>query len=172
MVKILKLDMISAAKNSDSLVKLLQDSVKNGASVSFLNPLSDSAAESYWREVFAEINSAQIIVWAAFDDDDNLVGSVQLAPAKMQNAKHRAMVQKLMVISNHRREGIGSALMDTLEFEAKKLGKKLLILDTRLGDPSETLYEQKDYIKFGIVPGYALNSSNDFDDMAFYFKII
>jgi len=41
-----------------------------------------------------------------------------------------------------------------------------------LGDPSETLYEQKDYIKFGIVPGYALNSSNDFDDMAFYFKII
>ena len=65
MVKIQKLDMISAAENSGSLVRLLQDSVKNGASVSFLNPLSDSAAESYWREVFSEINSAQIIVWAA-----------------------------------------------------------------------------------------------------------
>ena len=172
MVRIEKLDMVSAANNSDSLVNLLQDSVKNGASVSFLSPLSDSAAEAYWREVFAEINSAQIIVWAAFDDENNLVGSVQLAPAKMQNAKHRAMVQKLMVISNHRREGIGNALMDTLELEAKNLEKKLLILDTRVGDPSETLYDKKGYIKFGTVPGYALNSSNDFDDMAFYFKII
>ena len=172
MVKIQKLDMISAAENSGSLVKLLQDSVKNGASVSFLNPLSDSAAESYWREVFSEINSAQIIVWAAFDDSDNLIGSVQLAPAKMQNAKHRAMVQKLMVNSNHRREGIGNALMDALELEAKNLGKKLLILDTRVGDPSEILYQKKGYVNFGTVPSYAMNSSHDFDDMAFYFKII
>lgn len=172
MVKIQKLDMISAAENSGSLVSLLQDSVKNGASVSFLNPLSDSAAESYWREVFSEINSAQIIVWAAFDDFDNLIGSVQLAPAKMQNAKHRAMVQKLMVNSNHRREGIGNALMDALELEAKNLGKKLLILDTRVGDPSEILYQKKGYVNFGTVPSYAMNSSDDFDDMAFYFKII
>ena len=58
------------------------------------------------------------------------------------------------------------------EKKAKNLEKRLLILDTRVGDPSETLYDKKGYIKFGTVPGYALNSSNDFDDMAFYFKII
>jgi len=41
-----------------------------------------------------------------------------------------------------------------------------------VGDPSEILYQKKGYVNFGTVPSYAMNSSDDFDDMAFYFKII
>jgi len=70
----------------------------------------------------------------------SLAELVQLALATQPNAQHRAEVQKLMVHTRARRQGIGQALMTAVEVIARAAGRTLLVLDTRRGDGSEQLY--------------------------------
>jgi ribosomal protein S18 acetylase RimI-like enzyme len=48
-----------------------------------------------------------------------IVGTVQLDLAGQANGRHRAEVIKLMVLSSARRRGIGCALMEAAEAEAR-----------------------------------------------------
>jgi ribosomal protein S18 acetylase RimI-like enzyme len=58
--------------------------------------------------------------------------------------------------SNQRR-GIGVALMHGVENVARGLGKTLLILNTRTGDPPESLYRRLGFEHVGTIPGFAQN---------------
>ena len=73
------------------------------------------------------------------------------------NQPHRADVAKLLVHPDARRNGMARALMEALETEARTLNKRLLVLDTRSGDPSQTLYENMGFAVAGSIPGYCLN---------------
>jgi ribosomal protein S18 acetylase RimI-like enzyme len=94
-------------------------------------------------------------------DDGRVVGSVQLDYAMRRNALHRAEIMKLMVHRSARRRGIGRALMLEAAQVAKADGRTLLVLDTRHGDPSETLYRSLGYQVAGIIPRYARSASGE-----------
>ena len=105
--------------------------------------------------------------------DARLVGTVQLAPAGKPNARHRAEVQKLLVLQTHRGQGIGKDLMRTVEAKALQLGRSLLVLDTRQGDPAETLYARLGYVKAGVIPDYARAPASDgLDPTVIFYKRI
>jgi GNAT superfamily N-acetyltransferase len=131
-------------------VTLLQDAVNGGASVGFLPPLNSNAAEAYWRGVAAD----GAILLAAIEAGE-IVGTVQLALAEKANARHRAEVQKLMVLTEFRGRGVASGLMERVEEIAIAEGRTLLVLDTQQGSVAESLYRKLGYIEAGAIPDFA-----------------
>src|SRR5262245_29318945 len=134
-----KLTAVEAKAERSWLIELLQDAVESGASVGFLPPLSSAEANAYWNQVEWDLNAGACVLLVA-RHGKRVGGTVQLALAQKANGTHRAEVQRLLVHREVRRQGIGRALMLEIEAEAARLGRTLLVLDTRKGDPSEGLY--------------------------------
>jgi acetyltransferase len=151
------------------LVELLRDAVAGGASVGFLNPLTEAAAAVYWDGVFAEVDSHDRLLFLV-RDGDQVLGSVQLNIPPKPNARHRAEVEKLLVHASARRRGLGTALMRAAEDAAIRLGRPLLVLDTRAGDPAGRLYERLGYVRAGVIPGYALSQTGRPQATAIYYR--
>jgi ribosomal protein S18 acetylase RimI-like enzyme len=149
----------------EDLSKLLISVVDDGASIGFLSPLGFVESEEYWRHVL----QPGIILWGV-KCDGKVVGSVQLHLSLKSNGLHRAEVCKLMVDPEYRRLGIGKQLMEAVEVKAKGMGRSLLVLDTRDGDPSNILYKQIGYIEAGKIPRYAKSSNGMLDGTVIYYK--
>jgi hypothetical protein len=49
--------------------------------------------------------------------------------------------------------------MEQAAAAAARSGRTLLVLDTRSGDPSESLYTRLGYTTAGVIPGYARSAS-------------
>jgi ribosomal protein S18 acetylase RimI-like enzyme len=150
-------------------VELLRDVVAGGASVGFLDPLPDDEAAAYWDGVFAEVDAGSRLLFAV-RDGGRVLGSVQLAIPWKPNARHRAEVEKLLVHTSARRQGLGTALMRHLEDVAAARGRTLLVLDTRAGDVAGRLYERLGYVRAGVIPGYALSPTGRPQASAFYYR--
>ena len=152
-----RLTATEAIAKLDALVRLLTDAVNNGASVGFLRPLAPDRAKAYWEDVFDAV-AANTRVSLIATQDDEVIGSVQLDLCGKQNGVHRAEVQKLCVLSHHRRAGIATKLMRAIEAEALQLGKSLLVLDTEAGSGAEYFYDALNWQRVGSIPGFALNT--------------
>jgi acetyltransferase len=59
------------------------------------------------------------VILAATTAQGEVAGSVQLALVQKENGRHRAEVQKLLVHSRFRNQGLGRRLMDAIEREAQ-----------------------------------------------------
>jgi ribosomal protein S18 acetylase RimI-like enzyme len=149
----------------DEFSELLKQVVDNGASIGFLPPLDLSEAKKYWRNVLNQ----EVILFAA-RLNNKLVGSVQLHLCTKENGMHRAEIAKLMTHPQHRKKGIGRSLMQKLEEQAILEGRSLLVLDTRDGDPSNSLYTSLGYIQAGRIPDYAKSQNGELDATIIYYK--
>jgi GNAT superfamily N-acetyltransferase len=153
------------------LIDLLVDSVDGGASVGFLPPLPPAEARAYWDEIFTDLPGGERVLLAA-RVDGRIAGAVQLACASKPNAHHRAEVQKLLVHSRFRRQGLGSALMQAIEEQARKLGRTLLVLDTLKGDAAEQLYPRLGYLRAGEIPAFARSAGGTLEPTVIFYKIL
>lgn len=171
MVTIQQLTAAQATARLSHLAELLIDSVEHGASVGFLSPLSTEEATAYWQGVIQDLAQGSLLLWAALVNDE-LAGSVQLHPSPKRNGSHRAEVAKLLVHTTYRRQGIGRALMQELEDEARRRQRTTLFLDTRLGEPSEQLYAKAGYIKAGEIPDYARSADGTLHPTVIYYKLL
>ncbi len=152
-----------------ALHALLRDSVQHGASVGYLLPLPETTLEDFWNDMFAQVQRGERILLVAGDSDD-IAGSVQLSLCMKPNARHRAEVQKLLVHSSHRRQGLALRLMEAIEDEATKSSLTLLTLDTETGSAAETLYDRLGYRRVGIVPRYAGLPSGELRHCTFFYR--
>ena len=150
-------------------VELLRDAVAGGASIGFLDPLSDDAAAAYWDRVFDEVDAGDRLLFATREGAE-ILGSVQLAIPAKPNARHRVAVEKLLVHSTARRRGLGTALMRAAEDAAARADRYLLVLDTEAGDRAGRLYERLGYVRVGVIPGYALSPAGRPLGGAFYYR--
>ncbi len=149
----------------DELSELLMQVIEDGASIGFLPPLNRLEAEHYWGNV---LEPGVILLVAKINEV--IVGIVQLQLCAKLNGSHRAEIAKLMTHPNYRRNGIGRALMQTVDERAKQEGRSLLVLDTREGDPSNLLYTSVGYIQAGRIPNYAKSASGELDATIYYYK--
>jgi GNAT superfamily N-acetyltransferase len=152
----------------DGLSTLLIDAVHGGASVGFLAPLSRDTARRYWDKVFASFSDGMII-WTA-EEGGEVVGTVQLSLCGKENGRHRAEVQKLLVLRAHRGKGISTALMKTVDDYAAEHGRTLLVLDTIAGSPAEFVYRRLGWQKVGEIPEYAAMPDGELRATAYYYK--
>lgn len=141
-----------AASVELGLADVLVDSVAGGACVGFLDPLSHEHARAWWHDALREPNSK---TWIAHHDGW-IVGTVRLLLATAPNGRHRAEVTKLLVHSAVRGRGYARALMEAVEDGARRLGRKLLVLDAQSGSLAEQLYEKWGWRPVGVVEDYAL----------------
>ena len=158
-----------AADSIDELIELLHDSLEHGASFGFVLPLQPDEAQRYWAQVIADIERGARLLLVA-RQAGHIVGAVQLESAVQRNAAHRAEVQKLLVHTRARRQGIGRALMQAIAAAAIELGRTLLVLDTRKGNHAEHLYRQLGYIRAGEIPRYARSIDGRLNDSVFYYR--
>ena len=168
---ILALTPEQAEARIPELSELVIDAVASGASVGFLPPLALPEAEAYWRTVVTAIREGTRVLLVAMDGD-LIQGSVQLQLETRVNGNHRAEAMKLFVHRRARRQGMGRALMAELESHARKLGRTLLLLDTRHGGEAHRLCDALGYVKFGEVPGYARSSDGPLHTTVFFYKAL
>jgi GNAT superfamily N-acetyltransferase len=165
------LDAAAVASAERRLAEILCACVDDGASVSFLPPLSPDVARAFWKRMAADVAAGERIVLAAWADAE-LVGTVTLEFAAAPNQPHRAEVQKLLVHPSARRRGLARSLMLRARQEARRAGRSLLTLDTRAGDAAESLYRALGWQEAGRIPGYALNADLTPCDTIFFWQQI
>src|SRR3954468_11958308 len=103
-----------------SLTELLTHCVEAGAAIGFLSPLSQEEASAYWRKVIGNVaDGTRVILVAREPATGTIVGSAQVAFETRANGRHRAEVQKVMVLVSHRRRGLAAALMNQIEVTAR-----------------------------------------------------
>jgi acetyltransferase len=169
---IASLDPEEAEKKIDQLAGLLIDAVESGASVGFLPPLGTEEALGYWREVIAAMRQGRRVLLAALEGDlgDVIQGSVQLDLETRANGNHRAKGMKLFVHRRARRRGLAKALMSELEAAARRLGRTLLVMDTRKGGEAEKMCESLGYVRYGEVPNYARSADGQLHTTVFFYR--
>lgn len=153
---------------ASSLCRLLLDVVHDGASVGFLAPLAEDRARRYWEEVSSSLVQDQVL-WVAESGND-VVGSVQLGLCTKENARHRAEVQKLIVLRSQRGRGIASALLKTAEAFAAAHGRSLLVLDTIAGSLAESVYQHLGWQRVGEIPDFAAMPAGELRPTVYYYK--
>lgn len=181
-----RLDTSSAVSPPDvrSLARLLVEAVEADDAVSFLAPLSIERAEEWWSGVVSNLCGAgagaghsRSFVLVARDDQqesNEIVGTVQVHASWAPNQPHRAEVTKLLVDSRWRRKGIGAALMQAAENEARDAGFRLLTLDAKRGGGAERLYRRLGWIHAGTIPRFALDPDGQtlHDAVIFYKELL
>ena len=147
---------------------LVIDAVDSGASIGFMPPLGRTEALDYWREVIAAMRSGRRLLLVAMDGDV-VEGSVQMDLEPRPNGNHRAEVIKLFVHRRARRRGLAKALMSEVESTARRLGRTLLLMDTRKGGEAEKMCQSLGYIRYGEVPRYARSGNGQLDPTVFFY---
>jgi GNAT superfamily N-acetyltransferase len=168
-VEVKRLTAAEARESLDALADVLWDAVDGGDSVSFMHGFGGHDARAFYESLIPELEGGTRVLLAAYVDGE-LVGTVQLVHAWPPNSQHRADVAKLLVHRRARGQGVGRALMEQLEHEARADAKSLLILDTVAGRAADRLYERLGWTRLGTVPDYARDPDGSFCDATFFYK--
>jgi acetyltransferase len=154
---------------NDEFIALLDDAVAAGASVGYLLPVPSAETAAYWRGIPAEIETGRRVLLAC-ERVGRIVGTVQVALCAKPNGRHRADVEKLLVLRSVQRQGIGGTLMRAAEDVARAHSRWLLLLDTRKDSASEKLYLQLGWCPFGVVDAYARDPDGALARCVFFVK--
>ncbi|KAK5578326.1 hypothetical protein RB653_007996 [Dictyostelium firmibasis] len=172
------MDIVSINSIDDSikeqLVNLLIDGVESKAAIGFVYPLSREKAIEFWDKVNQELKVGTKILLVS-KIEGSIVGTIQCSWTNTySNAKHRCEIQKLIVHTTHRKKGIAKLLLKEIEKYSLSIGKELLILDTRSGDPvTYNLYKSIGYIEVGSIPYFASESNvGEYSGTTIFYKLI
>lgn len=152
-----------------AFVDLLRDTVNGGVPLGFLAPLSHDQAREYWVSLRTELLTGDRLLLAAFCNGA-LAGTGQLAFAMPPNARHRVELQKLLVNTRLRGQGLGRALMEALHQAARERGRSLILLNTRRGLGAEEFYRGLGYREAGVIPGYTVDPAGRRYDTVLFFQ--
>ncbi len=154
---------------AEDLAEVLLDCIAGGASINFMADYSREQAVGFWRGVAASAARDGRVLLAA-EDQQGVVGTVQLVPVLIDNQPHRADVAKMLVHRRARRQGLGERLMAAVEAEAARLGRTLLVLDTVTGSAGDRLYRRCGWTAVGVIPNYALWPDGRLCDATVFYK--
>src|SRR4051812_35505164 len=127
------LDAAEATRRIDELIEILRDSVEGGASMNFLEDVTDEELGDFWRGSIADMaggGRALLVADDAGRPTPQIVGTAMLIYSHKQNSPHRAEVGKMIVHREARRRGLGVRLLQAVEATALEHGRTLLLLDT------------------------------------------
>ena len=158
-------------RDLQQLAEVLIDCVDGGASVSFMHPLSTPHALAFWRRVAEGVARNERALLVA-EDENGIVGTVQLILDQPDNQPHRADIAKMLVHRRARRHGLGELLMRAAEQLAREHDKTLLVLDTVTGGDAERLYARLGWQKCGVIPGYALWPRGGLCDTTYLYRTL
>lgn len=165
-----QVDAESLVRERDAICALVRDTVEDGASIGFVLPLADDVLAEYADSIVEDVRNGNRVVVLARDGAGAVIGMVHLELPWKPNARHRAEVQKLMVHTSARRQGLSRLLMTEIERIALEQGRTLLMLDTEQSSPAESLYRTSGWTDFGVVPGHAAQPHGQLSATTFFYK--
>jgi GNAT superfamily N-acetyltransferase len=165
------LDAAEAGARVGELAGILVDAVTHGASVNFLAGFTRDEGVAFWRGRLPAIAEGRTRLLVA-EDGGRLVGTVLLFLAHQPNAPHRAEVGKMLVLSSHRRRGLGRRLLAAAEAAALDGGRTLLVLDTEAGSAGEMLYRRCGWTALGAVPDHSYTTDGRLAAATVFFKAL
>jgi GNAT superfamily N-acetyltransferase len=165
-----RLDAAAYAGSIPALAGLLTDAVASGAGVHFLAGVTDDEAAAWWRERIPQVADGTISVFVARDGDGGIVGCTILIRSRNPNSMHRAEIGKVLVHRDARRQGLGRALMEAAEIEARADGRWLLILDTVTGSAADALYRSLGWQELGTMPDHGRLPDGTLSPTTFFWK--
>lgn len=171
MTDIRKLPYEEARRRVGELACVLVDCVAGGASVNFMADFGQAQAEGFFARIADAVGRGERLLFAGFVDG-KLLGTAQLVLDVPPNQPHRGEIAKMLVHRSARGLGLGKALLTATEAEARRLGRKLLVLDTMRGTVAEKMYSSAGYVKFGVVPDYAAFPDGTLGDTSFFYKVL
>lgn len=149
----------------DDLCDVLVACVNDGASLGFHAPLSRDIAQAWWERL-----PRPGVTLLVAESEGRIGGTVQLHTAESANGSHRVEIAKLLVHPAWRRRGVARALMTAAEQIARRDSKRLIVLDTREGDPSNLLYASVGYAQGGRIPDWARDAAGELTATIFWYK--
>lgn len=169
--QVIQVTAATFAQYREDLIVLLLDAVKHGASVGFMDDLDLLQANRYFDEVHAQLDQGNLLLWVLVEEQ-RVLASVQLALCQKTNGLNRAEVQKLLVLNEVRRRGLGQVLIHALEKGAREQKRGLLHLDTEAGSPAENFYSALGYTRVGELPNYCKSPNGHYSPTAIYYKTL
>jgi GNAT superfamily N-acetyltransferase len=166
--KIHRLDAVTPAQ-IDQLCNVLIDCVEDGASISFMLPMTRDKAERFWRGIAEGVANNERVLLVAQNEEGEIIGSVQVVLAQPENQPHRADISKMIVHRSARKKGIAAALMVAAEAHALREGKTVLVLDTA-SDDAERIYRKLGWQECGVIPDYALLPGGELCATTYFYK--
>ena len=136
-----------------------------------MDDLDVPQASAYFCEVLSQLEQGSLLLWVLVEDQ-RVLASVQLALCQKANGLNRAEVQKLLVLNEARRRGLGQVLIQALEHGARQHKRGLLHLDTEAGSPAENFYSALGYTRVGELPNYCRSPDGHYSPTAIYFKTL
>jgi acetyltransferase len=152
----------------EGLCALLEDGVRTGTSLGFLAPLERREAERDWQELQPALSDTNLL-WIA-REGECILGCVRLRLAASADARHRATVERLVVLSTHRRRGIARALLAAAAGEALERGRTLLVLDVEAASDAARALQRLGWEAAGSIPAYAAGPDGTLRDGARLFR--
>lgn len=153
------------------LVELLQDAVGDGASIGWTSVPGTKEARDYWTRTLEAVGRGERRLFVA-TAEHVCAGAIQLSLPVKANAAHRGEVEKLMVHTQYRRRGIGTALMQSLEKVGRDAGLELLVLDTVSDSAAAGLYARLGWQRAGEIPDYARSTTGVLEPTTVFFHRI
>lgn len=165
------LDIAAAESASGRLAEILKTCVDEGATVSFLPPMTLDRARAFWKQAARDVGAGRRRIIAGWRDGA-LVACGSLFLDLAENQPHVAEAQKVLVHPAARRTGMGLKVMAALERAALAAGRPMIILDTRASDAGEALYRAAGWQEYGRLPGHAINAARQPIETVFLYKAI
>lgn len=159
------------AQDQQQLSALLIDSIEHGASVGWVNPVDAASVIAYWQMIASDLAEGRRSL-LVIREDGKIIASMQLEYAGKPNGLHRAEIQKVLVHSAQRRQGLGKRLMETAETLARHRGRTLLVLDTESASAGQRLYASMGYVNAGEVPNFAIGTNGGWTPTTYMYKLL
>lgn len=166
------LDAAEVEARLDGLADILVDAVAHGASVNFMAGFRHDEARGFWRGQLLGIAGGGTRLLVGEDGGGRLVGTVLLFLAHQPNAPHRAEVGKMLVLSSHRRRGLGRRLLAAAEAAARDAGRTLLLLDTETGSAGDLLYRRCGWTAVGGIPDHSFTADGRLAEATVFYKAL
>lgn len=150
-----------------SLATILSDTVNGGTPLGFLAPLTEAAAQEYWRSLRRSLSAGNRLLLVA-SSERGVIGSGQLSLPAAPNGRHRAEVEKLLVAPALKGLGLGREILHALHQAGRDAGRTLFFLNTRRGSPAEGFYQRMGYRDVGLLPGWSVGPDGARRDHVIY----
>ncbi|MCR6720102.1 MAG: GNAT family N-acetyltransferase [Chitinophagaceae bacterium] len=152
-----------------ALCSLLINTVADGGSVSFMHPLSENDAKSFWEKSLDLSAQGKRVVLGAFNDN-TLISTVTLLLDFPPNQPHRAEIGKMMTATSFRGKGIAGMLLKEAEKIARDKGRWHIVLDTAEDEGAAGFYEKMGYQRIGVIPEFALKPYGGLTGTILFYK--
>lgn len=165
-----RLDPAAYVAAIPALAELITDAVEGGAGVNFMAGVTADEAAGWWKDRVAQVADGTITALVARDPEGRIIGCTLLIRSRNPNSQHRAEIGKVLVHRRARRQGLGRALMEEAEAEARADGRWLLILDTVTGSAADALYRAMGWRELGTMPDHSRLPGGALNPTTYFWK--